>query len=181
VYVSPAFHSPALLPPQCQHSRDYIDFTTTLQHTESLCNLVVHMSQALTHFTNIFHCHNCSHNTGNEASCNLRSKWLAKKPDNQYKFPPPRIHDATNAEIMYTSSKAHTEILWYAPQQLWRPIIVCNSLITNNNLCYRTTAQVYHLITWWSANRSIDVVVFVNCARQFCLCWLLPIESQRGG
>jgi len=85
-----------------------------------------------------------------------------------------------------TSIKAQTEILWclfvcqYAPQQLWRPIIVCNSLITNNNLCYRTTSQVYHLITWWSANRRIDVVVFFNCALSSVSAGYLP-KSRKGG
>ncbi len=82
--------------------------------------------------------------------------------------------------LSITSFKAQTEILWclfvcqYAPQQLWRPIIVCNSLITNNNLCYRTISQVYHLI------RSIDVVVFVNCALSSVSAGYLP-KSRKGG
>jgi hypothetical protein len=88
--------------------------------------------------------------------------------------------------LSITSNKAQTEILWclfvcqYAPQQLWRPIIVCNSLITNNNLCYRTNSKVYHLITWWSANRSINVVVFFNCALSSVSAGYLP-KSCKGG
>jgi hypothetical protein len=186
VYVFSSFHSPATLP-QCQHSRDYIDFITTLQtHRISLqfrCSYVHKLSL----ISPTFHCHNCSQKTGNKASWNLITKWLAKKTHNQCKFPPPRIHDATDYLSLVIRHKQKfcdvcLFVCQYAPQQLWRPIIVCNSLITQQqSLLPHHLPSVSHLITWWSANRSIDVVVFVNCALSSVSAGYLPKSRKVGG
>jgi hypothetical protein len=76
LYVSPAFTH--LLYSPNANILEIIDFTPTLHNTQNLSAISLFICHRLSLISRTFHCHNCSQNTGNEASWNLISKWLAK-------------------------------------------------------------------------------------------------------
>ncbi len=66
VYVSPAFTH--LLYSPNANILEIIDFTPTLHNTQNLSAISVFICHRLSLISRTFHCHNCSQNTGNEAS-----------------------------------------------------------------------------------------------------------------